>query len=107
MWELQGQKRSLHIICNAKSLSWDWMETLPSRFVNEMPEEGVEKNDTSLDKTDSDFDFNQDASIEYDEGYRSPGQDRYKKINCLNGKNKKITKVIKKLKFRWIYCAQK
>ena len=84
----------------------DWMETLPSRFVNEMPEEGVEKNDTSLDKTDLDFDFNQDASIEYDEGYRSPGWDRYKKINCLNGKNK-ITKVIKKLKFRWIYCAKK
>ena len=33
----------------------------------------------SLDKTDLDFDFNQDASIEYDEGFRSPGWDRYKK----------------------------
>ncbi len=64
----------------------DWMETLPSRFVNEMPEEGVEKNDTSLDKTDLDFDFNQDASIEYDEGYRSPGWDRYKKNKLLKWK---------------------
>ena len=44
-----------------------------------------------LDEND-DFDFNQDNSIEYDEEYRSPGWDRYKKKNCLNGKNKKKIK---------------
>ena len=43
-----------------------------------------------------DFEFNQDNSIEFDDEYRSPGWDRYKKkIKFLNGKNKKIKKFFK------------
>ena len=57
----------------------DWMDALPSRFINEIPEHGVEKNEINLDKTVDDFDFNQDNSIEFDEEYRSPGWNRYKK----------------------------
>ena len=47
----------------------DWMDALPSRFINEIPEDGVEKNELNIEKTLDDFEFNQDNSIEYDEGY--------------------------------------
>ncbi len=64
----------------------DWMDALPSRFINEIPDDNVEKNETEIDKTVEDFEFNQDNSIEYDEGYRSPGWDRYKKNKVLKWK---------------------
>ena len=56
----------------------DWMETLPSRFINEIPEESVEKNEM-VNNEDDDYEFNQDNSIEFDEEYRSPGWNRFKK----------------------------
>ena len=64
----------------------DWMDALPSRFINEIPEESVEKNQVNVDKTVEDFEFNQDNSIEFDEEYRSPGWDRYKKNKILKWK---------------------
>ena len=63
----------------------DWMDTLPSRFINEIPDESVEKNEAGLNDGD-DFEFNQDNSIDFDEGYRSPGWDRYKKNKELKWK---------------------
>jgi DNA helicase II / ATP-dependent DNA helicase PcrA len=64
----------------------DWMDALPSRFINEIPEDSVEKNEINIDKTIDDFEFNQDNSIEFDEEYRSPGWDRYKKNKILKWK---------------------
>ena len=64
----------------------DWMDALPSRFVNEIPDENVKKNEIDIDKTSEDFEFNQDNSIEYEEEYRSPGWDRYKKNKILKWK---------------------
>ena len=63
----------------------DWMDALPSRFINEIPNESVEKNEVGINETD-DFEFNQDNSIEFDEEYRSPGWDRYKKNKMLKWK---------------------
>ena len=63
----------------------DWMDALPSRFVNEIPDESVEKNEINIADTEN-FDFNQDNSLEFDQEYRSPGWDRYKKNKILNGK---------------------
>ena len=63
----------------------DWMDALPSRFINEIPEECVEKNEIGINETDE-FEFNQDNSIEFDEEYRSPGWDRYKKNKILKWK---------------------
>ena len=57
----------------------DWMDALPSRFVNEIPEENVEKNEETLKEVTNDFDFNQDQDFETNEGYRSPGWERLKK----------------------------
>jgi len=64
----------------------DWMDALPSRFINEIPEDSVEKNEINIEKTMDDFEFNQDNSIEFDAGYRSPGWDRYKKNKTLKWK---------------------
>ena len=44
----------------------DWMDTLPSRFINEIPDESVEKNEIGINENDE-FEFNQDNSIEFDE----------------------------------------
>ncbi len=63
----------------------DWMESLPSRFVNEIPDESVEKNEMSEIEKDE-FEFNQDNFIDFDESYRSPGWDRYKKNKMLKWK---------------------
>ena len=54
-------------------------------FINENPDDRVEKNEITSDIND-DFEFNQDNSIEYDDGYRSPGWDRYKKNKMLKWK---------------------
>ena len=64
----------------------DWMDALPSRFINEIPEESVEKNEIDIDKSIDDFEFNQDNSIEFNEEHRSPGWDRFKRNKALKWK---------------------
>ena len=64
----------------------DWMDALPSRFINEIPENSVEKNELNDNKINDDFEFNQDNSIEFEEDYRSPGWDRYRKNKMLKWK---------------------
>ena len=57
----------------------DWIDSMASRFIDELPEKNVEKNsffDEEINN-DEDFDFNQDFEIE--EGTRSPGWIRYQK----------------------------
>ncbi len=57
----------------------EWMDSLPSRFVNELPEEGIEKNMEEVKDFSDDFDFNQDGLIEDNYEFRSPGWARLKK----------------------------
>ncbi len=64
----------------------DWMDALPSRFINEIPDTSVEKNEINIEKSLDDFEFNQDNTIEFDGEYRSPGWDRYKKNKILKWK---------------------
>ncbi len=64
----------------------DWIDALPSRFISEIPEDGVQRNDINFDKEVEDFEFNQDNSIEFEDGYRSPGWDRYKKNKMIKWK---------------------
>ncbi len=57
----------------------NWIDSMASRFIDELPEKYLEKNsffDESRDD-DNDFEFNQDFEI--DEGKRSPGWIRYQK----------------------------
>ncbi len=57
----------------------EWMDSLPSRFVSELPEDGVEKNEEPVKEVSDDFDFNQDKLFDDNEEYRSPGWARLKK----------------------------
>ena len=62
--ESQGQEKGFSIFCNEKSLSRRLMDAVPSRFINELPENNIEKNEIVEKENDEDFDFNQDNSIE-------------------------------------------
>ena len=57
----------------------DWIDSMASRFIDELPEKYIEKNSFFEEEVDDDkdFDFNQDFEI--DEGTRSPGWIRYQK----------------------------
>ena len=61
--------------------SWhgEWMDSLPSRFLNELPDEGIEKNEEPVTEVSDDFDFNQDNIFDDNQQYRSPGWARLKK----------------------------
>jgi DNA helicase-2/ATP-dependent DNA helicase PcrA len=57
----------------------NWIDSMASRFIDELPEKYLEKNsffDESKDD-DNDFEFNQDFEI--DDEKRSPGWARYQK----------------------------
>ncbi|MDC0167199.1 UvrD-helicase domain-containing protein [Candidatus Pelagibacter sp.] len=51
----------------------DWIDSMASRFIEELPEKNLEKNSFFDDEVDNeeDFEFNQDFEVE--EGTRSPG----------------------------------
>ena len=57
----------------------NWIDSMSSRFIEELPEKYLEKNSFFDDSKndDNDFEFNQDFEI--DEGKRSPGWIRYQK----------------------------
>ena len=57
----------------------DWIDSMASRFIEELPEKYLEKNSFFEEEGNEseDFDFNQDFEI--DEGTRSPGWIRYQK----------------------------
>jgi len=56
----------------------DWIDSMASRFIEELPEKNIEKNSFFSEERESDdFDFNQDFEME--EGTRSPGWIRYQK----------------------------
>ena len=42
----------------------DWMDSMASRFVDELPEEYIKKNNDFIDESNQDFDFNQDVDFE-------------------------------------------
>jgi len=57
----------------------DWIDSMASRFIEELPEKNLKKNSffDEKDNSNEDFEFNQDLEIE--EGTRSPGWIRYQK----------------------------
>jgi len=57
----------------------DWIDSMASRFIDELPEKYLEKNSFFDEEKDEveDFEFNQD--LEFNEGARSPGWIRYQK----------------------------
>ena len=75
----RAKKKALISFSMNRFYQGDWIDSMASRFIEELPEKFLEKNsffDESKDD-DSDFEFNQDFEIE--EGTRSPGWIRYQK----------------------------
>ena len=58
----------------------DWIDSMASRFIDELPEKHVEKNSFFDDDQNNigDFEFNQDIEFD-DDNIRSPGWIRYQK----------------------------
>ncbi len=55
----------------------DWIDSMASRFVDELPDEFIKKNNSYANQEESDFEFNQD--IDFENEIRSPGWLRYQK----------------------------
>ena len=75
----RAKKEAFLSFAMRRAYQGDWMDAIPSRFINELPENNIEKNEVLEKENDDEFDFNQDNSIELGEEYRSPGWDRLKK----------------------------
>ena len=75
----RAKKKALISFSMNRFYQGDWIDSMASRFIEELPEKNIEKNSFFDDKenNDEDFDFNQDFEIE--EGTRSPGWIRYQK----------------------------
>ncbi len=55
----------------------DWIDSLASRFIDELPHENLKKNNYFEEDSEDDFEFNQD--IDFDNEIKSPGWIRYQK----------------------------
>ena len=75
----RAKKLALISFSMSRFYQGDWMDSIASRFIDELPQDYLEKNSFfEEDKNElEDFEFNQD--IEIDEGTRSPGWIRYQK----------------------------
>jgi len=75
----RAKKKALISFSMNRFYQGDWIDSMASRFIDELPEKHLEKNSFFQEETDSDddFEFNQDFEVE--EGTRSPGWIRYQK----------------------------
>jgi DNA helicase II / ATP-dependent DNA helicase PcrA len=75
----RAKKKALISFSMNRFYQGDWIDSMASRFIEELPEKNIEKNNffDEQDDNEDDFDFNQDFEIE--EGTRSPGWIRYQK----------------------------
>ena len=72
----RAKKESFISFVMSRMYRGDWVESLASRFIDELPEKNVKKEELK-EENNEDFFFNQD--IDYNEGIRSPGWARLKK----------------------------
>ena len=55
----------------------DWIDSMSSRFIDELPSENIKKNNHFIEDEVEDFEFNQD--VEFENEIKSPGWLRYQK----------------------------
>ena len=55
----------------------DWIDSLASRFIDELPHDNIKKNNYFEEVMQEDFEFNQD--IDFESEIKSPGWIRYQK----------------------------
>ena len=75
----RAKKKALISFAMNRFYQGNWIDSMASRFIEELPEKFLEKNSFVDDAKDDDseFEFNQDFEI--DEGTKSPGWIRYQK----------------------------
>ena len=75
----RAKKKALISFSMNRFYQGDWIDSMASRFIDELPNDYLEKNSVfDEDKNDiEDFEFNQDFEIENET--RSPGWIRYQK----------------------------
>ena len=56
----------------------DWIDSMSSRFIDELPDKNIKKNNLFSEDDEQDFEFNQDIDFENNE-VRSPGWIRYQR----------------------------
>ena len=72
----RAKKESFISFVESRMYRGDWVDSLASRFIEELPEENIKKEEIKK-QNEEDFFFNQD--IDYNEGIRSPGWARLQK----------------------------
>ena len=75
----RAKKKALISFAMNRFYQGNWIDSMASRFIDELPEKFLEKN-SFFDETkedENDFEFNQDFAV--DEGTKSPGWIRYQK----------------------------
>ena len=83
----RAKKKALISFSMNRFYQGDWIDSIASRFIEELPEDNISKNDIHDQENTDDFEFNQD--IEFESEIKSPGWIRYQK------KLKKDFKVIR------------
>ena len=75
----RAEKRAIISFSMNRFYQGDWIDSMASRFIDELPEKYLEKNSSFDEQKDEieDFEFNQD--FEDDDNIRSPGWIRYQK----------------------------
>ena len=77
----RAKKKAIISFAMNRFYQGNWIDSMASRFIEELPEKFLEKNsffdDAKDNDNDNDFEFNQDFEIE--EGTKSPGWIRYQK----------------------------
>ena len=74
----RAKKESFISFVMSRMYRGDWIESLASRFIEELPDDNIQK-ESIKEQNNEDFFFNQDT--EYNEGTRSPGWARLQRKN--------------------------
>ena len=73
----RAKKRAIISFSMNRFYQGDWIDSLASRFIDELPHENVKKNNYFEEDTEDGFEFNQDINFESE--VKSPGWIRYQK----------------------------
>ena len=77
----RAKKRALISFSMNRFYQGDWIDSMASRFIDELPNDHLEKNSVFEEDKDviEDFEFNQDFDLDDQDNIRSPGWKRYQK----------------------------
>jgi DNA helicase-2/ATP-dependent DNA helicase PcrA len=75
----RAKKKALISFSMNRFYQGDWIDSMASRFIEELPEKFLEKNSFFDENDENDFEFNQDFDFNDENNNRSPGWARYQK----------------------------